>query len=82
MNQNGAHPGLLLKKMLPKEMSQREAAKRLKVVPSHLHDLLSGRRAVSIAMAFRLADTVGKTADWWARKQLEHDLAEYRRANP
>ena len=55
-----------------------DAAKALGVTRQQLHNVISGRCAISPEMAYRLEKALGGTADTWLRMQANHDLAKVR----
>jgi addiction module HigA family antidote len=55
-----------------------DAAKRLDVSRQQLHNLISGRSAITAEMAIKLENVIGSTADTWLRMQNNHDLAKLR----
>ncbi len=53
-----------------------EAAKRLGVSRQQLHNVITGRSAISAEMALRLELGVGGTARLWLAMQAAHDLSQ------
>ena len=49
-------------------------AMELKIYPSHFSDLLKGRRNISAAIAIKLENALGISAEFWMRLQAEYDL--------
>ena len=70
------HPGELIQEILEDHLnlSVSEAARRLHVTRQALHAVLSGRAAVSPAMALRLGKLFGKDPALWLNMQVAHDL--------
>ncbi len=70
------HPGEVLREIvLPSvRMSKVEIAEILGVSRQYFHSVLSGRRAISIPMALRLAKMFGGSAEAWLRMQLAYEL--------
>ena len=58
-----------------------DAAKALGVTRQQLHNVISGRCAISPEMAYRLEKALGGTADTWLRMQANHDL-DWRACGP
>jgi addiction module HigA family antidote len=56
-----------------------DAAKRLDVSRQQLHNLISGRSAITPEMAVKLENVIGSTADTWLQMQSNHDLAKVRK---
>lgn len=70
------HPGEILKEkfMKPLGLPQSELARRLKVSPKTINELVNGKRALSAEMALRLARYFDTSADMWAGIQTSYDL--------
>ena len=72
-----AHPGLLVKMSLEElNIPVAKAAKALGVTRQHLHNVISGKSAITAEMALRLELGIGSTADHWLRMQSSYDLAQ------
>jgi antitoxin HigA-1 len=77
---NPVHPGELIKANLEKlEISIADAADALSVTRQALHNVVSGKSAVSPEMALRLEQAFGGSADFWLRIQVAYDLAQVRK---
>lgn len=73
------HPGEMIGDSLEEMgLTVSEAAKGLGVTRQQLHNLISGRCAITPEMAFRLEKALGNTAGAWLRMQANHDLARVR----
>ena len=57
-------------------LNVREGAKALGVTRAALSRVLNRKAAVSAEMAVRLEKTIGSTAGFWLRLQLNYDLAQ------
>ncbi len=76
---NPVHPGELVRANLEEiGLSVAEAAKGLRVTRQQLHNVVSGRSAVSPEMAVRFEKAFGGSADMWLRMQAAFDLAQVR----
>lgn len=74
---NPAHPGSVVADEIEYlGWSVAEAAKRLHVSRQQLHNVISGKSAVSAEMALRLELGVGGTARLWLAMQSGYDLAQ------
>ena len=74
------HPGELIGDSLGElSVSISEAARVLGVTRQQLHNVITGRSAVTPEMAFRLEKALGSTADTWLRMQMNYELARIRR---
>jgi antitoxin HigA-1 len=79
---NPAHPGALIKDDLAElGLSTAQAAKGLGVTRQQLHNVISGRSAITPDMALRLEKGLGGAADHWLRMQAAYDLAQARLRN-
>ena len=79
-DENPPHPGELIGDSLGElSVSISEAARVLGVTRQQLHDVITGRSAVTPEMAFRLEKALGSTADTWLRMQMNYDLARIRK---
>lgn len=77
---NPPHPGELIGDNLDElGVTIVDAAKRLDVSRQQLHNLISGRSAITPEMAIKLENVIGSTADTWLRMQSNHDLAKLRK---
>jgi addiction module HigA family antidote len=71
-----SHPGKLVKISLEElNIPVAAAAKALGVTRQHLHNIISGKSAVTAEMAVRLEKGIGSTADTWLRMQASYDLS-------
>lgn len=70
------HPGeMLLEEFLkPMGVSQAEFARRLKIPPQRLHQIIRGKRSVTADTALRLAKVLGTSVELWLNLQLMSDL--------
>jgi antitoxin HigA-1 len=73
------HPGELVEASLEElKVTVAVAAKALGVTRQQLYNVINGRSAVSAAMAVRLEQAIGSTADTWLQMQANYDLAQVR----
>jgi addiction module HigA family antidote len=74
---NPDHPGDLIRDCLDElGVNVTDAAKALGVTRATLSRLINLKAGVSAEMAVRLEKTIGSTAGFWLRLQLNHDLAQ------
>lgn len=71
------HPGLTIRHdcIDALGLSVTQAAKGLGVTRQALHNVLSGKSAISPEMAVRLEKAFGSTAEVWVRLQANYDLS-------
>jgi addiction module HigA family antidote len=72
-----SHPGRILRSgyLEPLDLSVAEAAEILGVTRQTVHNVISGKTAISAEMAVRLAKAFGTSAELWLRLQTAYDLA-------
>ncbi|MGB3006732.1 MAG: HigA family addiction module antitoxin [Chitinophagaceae bacterium] len=69
------HPGELLGEELEaRDISQKEFAEAIGLRPSHLNELIKGKRNVSALLALRIEKELKIEADIWMRLQIQYDL--------
>lgn len=76
-------PGEVLRRCIiegPKPITQDELAKAMGVSRLSVNQLIRGKRAVTAAMALRLAQVLSTTPDFWLNLQRDVDLFEARQA--
>jgi HTH-type transcriptional regulator/antitoxin HigA len=75
------HPGeVLADEISAREITQKEFAKKIKLLAPHFNDLLKGKRHVSARIALKLEKELGIDADYWLRLQMAYDLAIAKKA--
>jgi len=74
---NPPHPGGILRNgyLEPLDLSVAEATEILGVTRQTVHNVISGKTAISAEMAVRLAKAFGTSAELWLRLQTAYDLA-------
>ncbi|MBR5101088.1 MAG: HigA family addiction module antidote protein [Bacteroidales bacterium] len=71
------HPGSILKEeLLARKIKQRELAQRMEVQPSHLSEIIRGKRPITKSIADKLERVLNIPSIDWMRMQLayEYDL--------
>ena len=71
---NPAHPGDVLRKFLPPDMSIGEVAIRLGVSRPHLSRLLNGHTSMTAEMSIRIGLLTGTSPESWLYNQVQWDL--------
>lgn len=73
------HPGTaLLDEIVARNMSQKELAHELGVLPTFLNEILKGKRAITADLAIILEKSLGISADYWMRFQSQYDIDKAR----
>ncbi len=74
-----SHPGELIAANLDElDLSTAKAAEAMGVTRQQLHNVITGRSAISSEMALRLEQAFGGSAEMWLKLQANHDLARLR----
>ena len=75
-----SHPGktLLDHYLRPKNLSQNQLARAIKVPPRRINEIILGKRAISADTATRLGYYFGNSASYWMHIQAEYDLERAR----
>lgn len=73
---NPPHPGEFIQEVYlePFNISGRQLAAKLDVVPSTLNRILKGQSGISSEMALRLSITLGRSPESWLAMQDNFDL--------
>ena len=69
------HPGeILADELSAREILKKDFAATINLQPTHLSDLLKGKRHVSAKLALQLEKQLGIDAGFWLRVQVTYDL--------
>jgi len=69
------HPGtVLLDEIKARNISQKDLAHELSVLPTFLNEILKGKRAITADFAILLEKSLGIAADYWMRFQSQFDI--------
>lgn len=69
------HPGYILKEEIEaREITKKDFAELLNILPTHLSEVFAGRRPVGPKMARRLESALEISAGFWLRMQSDYDL--------
>lgn len=76
------HPGeMLLEEFLrPRQITQVDAARHLRVSTTRLNEIIRGKRGITADTAWRLGDWLGTGPDVWMNLQSKWDLWHARKA--
>ena len=70
------HPGSVIADELEgRGILKKDFAWKIGLQPSHLSDLLKGKRHVSAKLALKLEKLLGIEADLWLRLQMDYDFS-------
>ena len=71
-----AHPGDVLGEefLQPMELSQSALARKIRVAPRRINEIVNGKRGISADTALRLAAFFGNSAEFWLGLQADYDL--------
>ena len=83
-NRVPTHPGVILAQefLAPLGISQVALAAHLGVPVQRVNELVRGKRGVTPATAWLLAQALGTTPEYWVNLQTAHDLARSRPVEP
>jgi addiction module HigA family antidote len=74
------HPGLVLKEEVSaRNLSAAGLARRLRVAPQRMQEIVAGKRGISPETALRLGQFFGNEPEFWLSMQAAYDLAVLRR---
>lgn len=76
MQREPTHPGeIFLEEYLkPKELQQKDAAKKLGISANRLNEIINGKRGVTADTALRFAKLTGTSPEFWLNLQMAVDL--------
>ncbi len=71
------HPGEYLRVFIEnRKLTQEKVAELIGTTRANLVSILGGKRAISPAMALKLASAFWRPALWWLYRQADYDLAQ------
>lgn len=69
------HPGMMIKpELVERGISQKTFAKTIGVQPSHLSEVLNGKRALTTELAMKIEDTIGLPAKILLAAQAQYNV--------
>jgi addiction module HigA family antidote len=70
------HPGEVLQEEFldPMGLSQSALARRIRVAPRRINEIVNAKRGISADTALRLATFFGTSAEFWMGLQADYDL--------
>ena len=70
------HPGEVLEmEILSRGLTKSKFAMDIKMYPSHMSDILKGKRNITEDIAFRIEKILGISAEFWMRLQVEYNIS-------
>ena len=70
------HPGEVLEmEILSRGLTKSKFAMDIKMYPSHMSDILKGKRNITEAIALKLENILGISAEFWMRLQVEYNIS-------
>lgn len=74
------HPGEVLGEELDgRDIFQKDFAQLIDLRPSHLNEIIKGKRHISALVALKLEKHLGIDAGFWMRLQVDYDLKQARK---
>ena len=74
------HPGEVLEmEILSRGLTKSKFAMDIKMYPSHMSDILKGKRNITEAIALKLENILGISAEFWMRLQVEYNISVLRK---
>jgi addiction module HigA family antidote len=73
------HPGEVLEmELAARGLTKSSFAMSIKMYPSHMSDILKGKRNISEEIALRIENALGISAEFWMRLQVEYNISVLR----
>ncbi len=73
------HPGEVLEmEIVSRGLTKSKFAMDIKMYPSHMSDILKGKRNITEAIALKLENILGISAEFWMRLQVEYNISVLR----
>jgi antitoxin HigA-1 len=73
------HPGEVLEmELIARGLTKSKFAMDIKMYPSHMSDILKGKRNMSEDIALRIENILGISAEFWMRLQVEYNISVLR----
>jgi HTH-type transcriptional regulator/antitoxin HigA len=70
------HPGEVLEmEILARGLTKSRFAMDIKMYPSHMSDILKGKRNITEEIALRIESKLGISAEFWMRLQVEYNIS-------
>mgnify|MGYP001810871260 CR=1 FL=1 len=73
------HPGEVLEmEILARGLTKSRFAMDIKMYPSHMSDILKGKRNITEEIALKIEGQLGISAEFWMRLQVEYNISVLR----
>jgi antitoxin HigA-1 len=73
------HPGEILEmEIVARGLTKSKFAMDIKMYPSHMSDLLKGKKNITEDIALRIESVLGISAEFWMRLQVEYNISVLR----
>ena len=73
------HPGEVLEmELIARGLKKSKFAMDIKMYPSHMSDILKGKRNMSEEIALKIESILGISAEFWMRLQVEYNISVLR----
>lgn len=70
------HPGEILEmELTARGLTKSKFAMEIKMYPSHMSDLLKGKKNITEDIALRIESVLGISAEFWMRLQVEYNIS-------
>jgi addiction module HigA family antidote len=70
------HPGEVLEmEILARGLTKSRFAMDIKMYPSHMSDILKGKRNITEEIALKIESKLGISAEFWMRLQVEYNIS-------
>lgn len=70
------HPGEVLEmELMARGLTKSKFAMDIKMYPSHMSDILKGKRNITEEIALRIESKLGISAEFWMRLQVEYNIS-------
>jgi len=77
------HPGEVLEmELIARGLTKSKFAMDIKMYPSHMSDILKGKRNITEEIALKIESKLGISAEFWMRLQVEYNISLLRSKLP
>lgn len=73
------HPGEVLEmELIARGLTKSKFAMDIRMYPSHMSDILKGKRNITEEIALKVEGIIGISAEFWMRLQVEYNISVLR----